>query len=415
MSLLTTRYRLSVAHRLLIKRISPRRTLSLHAATFFNTNAAPIFLKPVELRRCQQGSRARVRARCTETSWGTLDRIPPGLDWLAVTFAAAFQQFITKDLDRGFTRGPPLCSINGSCKGLTAHINSQRRGTENSVSAMASDPSSQVAHCPCCLCPLDTRQRYSVQVCLPAHPSYPPGVPNLQAHANAMMHPSLSSTPHHHHDHHHIDTPAPPYEPPRHSQPVQSGQGQVSHREHHHPPAPSSSGYQQPTEGGQDRATRTQSDHPPNSPSSDPQPVEGGLGRALRAQTNPLSTPSTPIDQQPTGGEQGDITDREDRRSSTSSSSTVYSEFSEYSINSDIAAGLQAVEDIYFPPQRSQSNSSPPPLPPLSSPPTEVSTLPNSSPPPESPSTQPISDGPPPTLRRWAVFRGRVPGIYASA
>ena len=413
MSLFTTPHSFSVVHRLLTKRISLRRTLCLHVGTFINTEAAPTFLKVVGLRRCQESSWSRARARYTETSWGTLDCTPLGLDWLAATFAATFQQSIAKNLDRGFTRGPPICFTNGSCKGLAVQINSQLQ-TQNAVCAMSSDTPSRVAHCPRCLCPLDTSQRYSVQVCLPAHPSYPPGAHNSQVHADAMMHHSLSSASHHHH-HHHIETPAPPYEPPRHSQPVQGGQDQLSYYGHNRQPTLSSSGHLQPTEGGQDHATQNQSDRSSNAPSSDLQPAEGRSRRALRSQANHLSAPSTPSDPQPAGSEQGDITDGEDRRSSTSSSSTVYSAFSEYSFSNEFVAGLQAVEDIYFPPQRSQSNSSPPPLPPLSSPPTEVSTLPSSSPPPESPSTQPVLDGPPPTLRRWVVFHGRVPGIYTSS
>ena len=396
--------------------LSLRRSLCLHAAISVNTDAALTFLKVVEFQCYQKGSWTKVRARSTETSCDLLDYTPPSLDWLMATF----RQLITKGSDRGFTRGLPACPTNGSCKHLTTHINSPRRRPENPVFAMSSNPPSHVAHCPHCLCALDTRQRYSVQVCLPIHPSYAFQVPT-----NAIARSSPSSVPHDH-----VNTPAPPYEPPSYSRHT-GGQDRATQGGCHHPPTRSSSSYPQLAGGGQDHAAHSQSNHVSTpSPSNNPRPAGD------RRERNPLSTPSS-NDLQPVGGRRDDVTRGESRRSSSSSPSTVYSEFTDYTINTDIAAGLQAAEDMLLPQLHSELNSSPRPRPPasspppgssppprsspprsspplMSSPPAESLTLPTSSPPPQSQLTLPLSGRQPPTLKRWVVFHGHAPGIYSS-
>ena len=102
--------------------------------------------------------------------------------------------------------------------------------------------------------------------------------------------------------------------------------------------------------------------------------------------------------------------------SSLSSRETTYSAFSDYSINTAFAAELRAVEENYFPWQPSRESSSP--LPPMSSPSTEfslvLSTIPTSSPSTESSMTLLTQDELLPIMRRWVVFRGRVPGVYLS-
>ena len=352
-----------------------------------------------------------MRARYTETSWDTPDCTLLGLDWPVFML----RQSISQASDRGFARGFPACLIHGSCKPLAVRINPERRLENFSVRTMASSTPSQVAHCPRCLCPIEIGQSYSVQVCLPAHPSYASGVPNSQVPPNAATHTSPPSVPHHHH-HHHPDTPAPPYEPPSHLQPAEGGRGNTTHDEHHPPPASTlPSG---PQRGGQGNTVHSESDRSPTSRDST-QPV-GGQNRTARGQGNnssPLPSSSNP---QPVRGTQDNVARRENRRSSVSSASTVYSEFSDFAITTEFVADFQVLEDLYLPPEESFQPSSPPPPPtssplPASSPPTEASALPTSSPPPELQPVLPELGISPLNPRRWVVFRGRSPGIYASA
>ena len=374
--------------------ISTLRSLSTRTLPSNNTDAALTFLKVVEFQRYQKGSWTKVRARTTEISCDPLDYTPPSLDWLM----AMFRQLISEGSDRGFARGLPAFLTNGSCKHRLTHINPPRRRPENPIFTMSSNPPSHVAHCPHCFCALDTRQRYSVQVCLPLHPSYA-----FQAPTNTTAHSSPSSVPHDH-----INTPAPPYEPPSHSQHT-GGQDRATQGGCHHPPTRSSSSHPQLAGGGQDHAARNQSDHfSTSSPSNNPQPT-GNQGQGDHS-----STPSS-SDLQPVGGRRDDVTRGESRRSSSSSSSTVYSEFTDFTIDTTFAAGLQAYEDLLLPQLPPQPSSPPPPPPPASSPLTESATLPTESSPPQPQLTLPPLGGPPPTPKRWVVFYGHAPGIYSSA
>lgn len=200
---------------------------------------------------------------------------------------------------------------------------------------MASNPP-QVALCPRCFCPIDLSQSYAVDFCVALQPPFPPSTPTSRAPgqhlvAGSTMHSIPSSVPQQH------DVPAPPYEPPTHSQP--SG-----HTQDHEDPG-------------------------------------------------------------------------ENRRSSASSSSSFDSAFSDFSINTEFAAELQAAEEMHLSQQPFQPSS--PPQPPASSPSAESSlTLPtlSSSPPSTESSLAPTElDEPPSTMRRWVVFRGRIPGIYTSS
>lgn len=132
-----------------------------------------------------------------------------------------------------------------------------------------------------------------------------------------------------------------------------------------------------------------------------------------------FDTPAPPY--QPSSYPQSSGHDRaapaESRRSSASSSSSLDSAFTDYSINTQFATELQAAQDMHFSQQPFQPSSPPPPA--MSSPSTEssltLSSLPGSSPP---MNTLPIPVEPDQflsTVRRWVVFRGRVPGIYASS
>lgn len=293
---------------------------------------------------------------------------------------------------------------------FTVRINSER-GLGNPVFAMASN-TPQVAHCPRCLLPLDVRQSYSVQVCLPVHPPHPPGIPNLQAPPpDAAVRSSLLPVPHHHHHNNPIDTPAPPYEPPSDPQPAGRGQGHAAHNERHNLPPPSSSVGSRPAGGGRGHTTRSESDRLPiSSPSSNTQPVEGGRNRTARHQSGNSSTSSSPANPQPAGQRRGNVAHR--RRSSASSASTVYPEF-EFEMTTEFVDEFQVLEEMYLSEEPSQPSSPVPP--PMSSPPTETSTLPSSSPPPQTHLALPEVDGSLPSPRRWVVFRGRVPGIYASS
>ena len=77
------------------------------------------------------------------------------------------------------------------------------------------DPAStpEIAFCPRCLCPLNIRQCYKVNFCLPIRPPFPPTVPSNQGPANnGATRPSPPST------HHQNDTSAPPPESTGHPQ-----------------------------------------------------------------------------------------------------------------------------------------------------------------------------------------------------
>ena len=209
----------------------------------------------------------------------------------------------------------------------------------------------EILLCPGCFCALDPNQYYRVDICRPAQPRLQQNVPTNQASANEHRAPHVTARSVPPPAPQQIDGPAPPYEPPVHSQPPEPEQS--------HPPLE------------QDRPTPEQ-DHP-------------------------------------TRGER--------RRSSISSSDSYDSAFTQYSIDDAFAAELTAVEVAYFSQQSHQASSPPPP--PTSSPPTgsplALSTTLTSSPSTESLSTPSTSDEPPSAMRRWVVFRGRVPGIYTSS
>lgn len=139
-----------------------------------------------------------------------------------------------------------------------------------------------------------------------------------------------------------------------------------------------------------------------NRPPSSPPP-------SYQQNNTPTPPPEPSTCTQPPGCEEGRD---ESRRSSASSSSSFGSAFSDFSINTEFAAGLQAVEDNYFSQPHSQGSS--PPLP-ASSPSTESSVTLSASPPSTESSLVPSTPGElPSNMRRWVVFRGRAPGVYAS-
>lgn len=140
-----------------------------------------------------------------------------------------------------------------------------------------------------------------------------------------------------------------------------------------------------------------------SSPSSVPQRTDASL---------PLSQPSTHCN-----SAEHEQTQGENRRSSAASSSSLDSAFSDFSINTEFEAALKATEEYHFSQQPFQASSPQPP--PTSSPSTESSltplAVPTSSPSTESSLTLSAPDEPPSAMRRWVVFRGRVPGVYASS
>ena len=160
-----------------------------------------------------------------------------------------------------------------------------------------------------------------------------------------------------------------------------------------------------------------------NTPTPPPEPFTSSPGPS----TSPLgpSTPPPGLSTDPHPPEHED--NHTSQTSCRSSSSSFDSIFSQVLYNAEFLAELRAVEASYFSQQPPQASS---PLPPStslpstqssftapSSPSTQSSlTMPSSpsSPTVEFSSTQPVSDEPS-TTRRWVVFRGRLPGVYASS
>ena len=106
---------------------------------------------------------------------------------------------------------------------------------------MTSNNTPQVAFCPRCLCPLNIREGYAVNFCLPAHPPFPPSAPTNQVPGQnpaAHVTTQLPPPPIHHHD-----VPAPPYEPPSSSQPPERGQDPAAPGESRRSSASSSTSY----------------------------------------------------------------------------------------------------------------------------------------------------------------------------
>ena len=161
---------------------------------------------------------------------------------------------------------------------------------------------------------------------------------------------------------------------------------------------------------------------PPNVP-----PNQNPINQHSATETAASSTPSAPSQngtpappyEPPTLSqlqehEADQVAHDESRRSSSSSFDSAFTQFS---INTEFAAELTAVETTYFSQRPSQQSCPPPPS--MSSPSTESSltlsaTL-TSSPSVGSLPTPPAPNEPLPTMRRWVVFRGRVPGIYGSS
>lgn len=202
----------------------------------------------------------------------------------------------------------------------------------DTVCTMNPPSTPEIALCPRCLCPLNIRQCYMVNFCLPIRPPYPPTVaPNLGPSNDGATYPLPSSA------HQQNTAPAPPPEPTNRSQPPEHEENHTAHGE--------------------------------------------------------------------------------SRRASASSSSSLDSAFTQFSINSEFVAELQAAEEAHFSQQPFRASSLP--RPPTSSPSTEssltLSAAPTSSPSTESSLTLSTSDEPPSIARRWVVFRGRTPGIYASS
>lgn len=210
----------------------------------------------------------------------------------------------------------------------------------------------EIAFCPRCFCPLKIRERYQVDFCSPFQPPFPPVVPPNQGPvSNSAVNPLLPSEPQQ------DNAPAPP----------------------------------------------PQQDNAPAPPSQQDEAPAPPPERTNRSEAPERRGTQTAHD--------------ETRRSSASSSSSLHSAFSEWSINTGFGVELQAAEAAHFS-QRPFQASSPPP-PPTSSPSTEssvtLSATPTSSPSTESSLTQSTSDVPPSTVKRWVVFRGRLPGVYTSS
>ena len=99
---------------------------------------------------------------------------------------------------------------------------------------MSPDSSPQVAFCPRCLCPLNIREGYAVNFCLPAQPPFPPSQ-HPAAHVTTQLPPPPV--------HHHHDIPAPPYEPPSSSQPSEPRQDSAAPGESRRSSASSSTSF----------------------------------------------------------------------------------------------------------------------------------------------------------------------------
>ena len=174
---------------------------------------------------------------------------------------------------------------------------------------MTPNQNTGVALCARCFCPLDIRQSYRVDLCLPAPPPLPPGIhihhPPATG-AAAHLHPLLMPQE--------PNIPAPPYEPPNSSQPMEHEQGVgIEHEQDYE------------VEGEQDNGTEHEQDH-------------GAEGKQ----------------------EHGDSS--QSCCSSTSTSSTFNSVFTDFTINTEFAAGLQATQDMHFSQEPFWASSLPPPL-----------------------------------------------------
>jgi len=224
-----------------------------------------------------------------------------------------------------------------------------------------------VALCPRCFCPINLRRTFPVDVCLPFQPPIQQGPPTSLPPAG--QHPNTDP-------------------------PVYSSQ----------PPAP-------------------QPDNAPAPPQQDNAPAPSP------EQSGQLPSQERELDRAIHG---------KNRRSSASSSLSFDSAFTQFSYNADFIDELKVIEETHFSkiPFKPSSLRLPPPSsqpPPPSSQPTPPSLQPTppsspfikssltltaaqtSSPSTESSLTLSAPGESPSPGRRWVVFRGRVPGVYASS
>ena len=229
---------------------------------------------------------------------------------------------------------------------------------------MTSDNTPPVVLCPHCLFAVEVHRCYRVNFLPLVSPPSPPAIPPSQGPTD--QHPASNTMVH--------SSPPPTYQ-------------------WHNTPTP-----------------------PPNPFTSSPDP-----STSLLEPSTPPPEPSTDLN--PPEREEGYT----DQTSCCSSSSSFDSIFSRVSYNAEFLAELRVVEASYFSQQPPQASS---PLPLSTSLPSTQSSFTTPSSPsmqsslttPSSPSlptlelspTQPVS-GEPSTTRRWVVFCGCLPGVYASS
>jgi hypothetical protein len=281
------------------------------------------------------------------------------IHWLTVMF----QRSLPDTLGVASRHAVSACSMDGHC---SVPINSGRLPREPQFTMIPNSPPTVVL-CPRCFCPMDIRHVYPFgpPTILQPPPPLPLGLPGQHStnSSNAAAH---------------LSSPPPPVYQQNNTPAIQSPELSSNSR----PPQHNNRG-----ESQRPSTARQQNDIPTLSP-------------------EPSSSRRHP----------GHENRGKNRRSSVSSVSSADSNVSDFWVSADFFAELQAVEDRILSQERPRGSVPPPSTSSTSTGSSSaqhaISThLPSS----ESSLIPSTPDEAPSTMRRWVVFRGRAPGIYASS